>query len=250
MPISLEQAEFNVVWRRAGLAERPLVLATTELGGTLEDAARIDDQAWEALRARHLVRSDGTLDADLEAALRTLARPAAALDLRWAPGPGPEVRAMSAVQGGLGVLAVLVDGTLRLEEVRDTAFVPAMIDVLPDVPPGPGGAVNLPAATVEQATRAGEADYEFESALLDAGVRPNDARLLVDMVGGERIAAGQLGAAVWDRWGNRRRTPWVITVTDTDRGRYALHERDGWVTVAPTDRLRLVELARDLLDST
>ncbi|SHE54278.1 ESX secretion-associated protein EspG [Streptoalloteichus hindustanus] len=249
MPIALDRAEFNVLWRRLGLGARPLVLALAEQGGTLDEAGQLDDRAWDALCGRQLAASDGSVHPDLDLALRVVAQPSVAVDLRWSAGPGHELRALSAVRAETGILAVLFDGVVHLDLVRDTAFVEAVLGLLPAVPPGPGTAVNVPSGAVEEANREGGDDYAFESALLDAGVRPGDARLLVDMVGGDRVAAGQFGAASWDRWGARTRAPWVVTVTDTARGRYAFYERSGWLTVAPVDHHRLVDLLHELVRS-
>ncbi|MCP2262115.1 EspG family protein [Streptoalloteichus tenebrarius] len=249
MPIALDRAEFNVLWRRMELGARPLVLVTAEHGSTLDEAGQVDDAAWAALGARQLVGDDGTVHPDLDLALRVVSQPSVAVDLRWATGPGREVRALSAVRGETGILAVLADDVVHLDLVRDTAFVDAAVGVLPPTPPGPGTAVNVPSGAVEEATRQGGDDYDFESALLDAGVRASEARLLVDMVGGDRVAAGQFGASSWDQWGARTRAPWVISVTDTPRGRYAFYERSGWLTVAPVDHHRLVDLLRELVRS-
>ncbi|HEY8374165.1 MAG TPA: ESX secretion-associated protein EspG [Pseudonocardiaceae bacterium] len=262
MPIVLEQAEFNVLWRRLELGARPLILNTREQGFTVDEARFIDQQAWQALAARGLVFTDGSVHPDLEDALQTLATPAAEVDLRWAPGIGQEVRAMAVRRGDLGVVAMLDNtqgdphgnggpgGPIYLDVVRDTAFVDALVGLLPDTPPGPGSAVSMPSTAVEKALRHSDGDdAEFEAALMDEGVRPGDARLLVDMVGGERLAAGQIGAAVRDRWGKRTRAPWVVALTDTHRGRYAMYERGGWITVAPVSRQRIVELVRELLQS-
>ncbi len=248
--ITLELAEFTLAWRELGLGQCPLVLRTEETATTLAEAEDLDRRCRAALADRGLFTGPGEPHPDLDWALRLFAAPTHAVDVRWSLPGGRRLRAMAALSGQHAVIGVVGDGVLSIDPLRPTTVCEAAVSVLGAVPAGPGQVVNLPESAVSRAGRKGRSDADFEDALLDAGVRYGDARALLGMLGTDRVGAGQLGVSRWEGLGQRRRGPYAIDVIDTTRGRYAVHERDGWLTVAPVDLPRLAEMLRELLAVT
>ncbi|MCP2261378.1 EspG family protein [Streptoalloteichus tenebrarius] len=241
--------EFVALWRRLGLGARPLELNVQEVGGTTDQARNAYREAWEGLAARGLVTGDD-VDGRLADVLATLARPSVSVDLRWAVDPGRELRGLAAARGEWAAVGVLADGRVWTDTVRAEALVDAVVGLIGRTPRGSGRAVSVAARVLDEAAVAsGEAGQGFTSALVEAGMRGNDARMLTAVVSAPRLRAGQLGAAARDGLGRRRRAPGVVNVFDTVEGRYALYERSGYVTVAPADERRITNLVLELLQS-
>ncbi|SHG38408.1 ESX secretion-associated protein EspG [Streptoalloteichus hindustanus] len=243
----LSPAEFNALWRRLDLGAKPLELNVQEVGRTADEARSAYRDAWGRLGERGLVTGDD-VDGGLTDALVTLAKPTAAVDLRWAVGPEQELRGLATARGEWAAVGALSGGRVWVDSVRSGAFVPALVGLMGPTPAGPGRTVSVAAPVLDEAAAAaGPSGQGFESALVSAGVRGNDARTLMTVIGAQRLRAGQLGAALWDRLGRRRRAPGVVNVFDTAQGRYAMYERAGYVTVAAADERRITELVQELL---
>ncbi|ASO23007.1 hypothetical protein FHR81_003669 [Actinoalloteichus hoggarensis] len=249
MPIVVERAELNLLWRHLELGSRPLTLATRERGVTLAENAESDRRATASLRERGLL--DGVaVHPSLASALRCLAAPRHAVDLRWTVEPGRELRGLAASDGERGARGVLDDERLTLDDVHPAAVIDSAVDVLGAMRAGSGRAVCLPAAVVQAAGADGSCpDTRFADALVRHGVAQAEAREVLAMLGTARLRGGQLGATWRDVGGARRRAPWVIDVYDTVQGRYAVHHRDGRVAVEPADSARLAQMLRELLDA-
>ncbi|AOS65983.1 ESX secretion-associated protein EspG [Actinoalloteichus hymeniacidonis] len=249
MPIVLDRPELNLLWRHLDLGVRPLTLNTRECGTTLAENAEFDRQSAANLRGRGLLQGDTVLP-ELAAGLRCLARPRIAVDLRWTMEPGRELRVLAAGDGDSGTRGVLDDERLAIDEIHPGAVVGAIVEVLGEMPVGVGQAVSVPVHVIAQAGADGRrSDARFEDGLVELGVRSGEARGILAMLGGARLRAGQIGVTGWDRAGQRRRAPWVIDVYDTVQGRYAVHHRDDWVTVAPAGTARIAEMIRELLET-
>ncbi|APU17847.1 MULTISPECIES: ESX secretion-associated protein EspG [Actinoalloteichus] len=249
LPIVLERSELNLLWRHLELGTRPLTLATRECGVTLAEAAEFDRRSAATLRERGLL--DGpAVHPELAAALHCLAAPRHAVDLRWTVEPGREIRAMAAEDGRRGARGVLDEERLFVDDVHPTDVIPSVIAVLAEMRAGTGQMVRLPAPVVEAAGADGPpSDARFETALVEHGIPAGEAKEVLGMLGTARLRGGQLGVTSRDRLGVPHRAPWVIDVYDTVQGRYAVHHRDDWITVAPADSARLAEMLRELLEA-
>jgi hypothetical protein len=158
---------------------------------------------------------------------------------------GEHLKILAATDGRQSVLAAQNDAEIRVASVRDARLVPAVIALLPDEKPGPGGVARVPkevfdAAIDEYGTR-GYAG--LERVLAGSGVTGRDLRSVVTLVESGRHGGGQLAANSVDQVGRRTRTP-VVNWFDTDAGRYLVHTEVGrdrveWLTVSPADTSRI-----------
>ncbi|WP_207222872.1 ESX secretion-associated protein EspG [Herbihabitans rhizosphaerae] len=245
----LQADEFNVLWRLAGLDEKPLPLDPPEQGVTRSEVAAARERATEALLDRGLLLGTTVAD-DIAKALRLLARPEVAVDLRWA-GDGLDIGALAVRRGERAVGGVYDGDTVTLYTLRPSGHITELVAVLGDHPRGEGSSVSLPTDLLDQArhtqTGSGRA---FENSLRRNRVSSEDAGQLRTVVEAPRHRGGQVGVTINDRLGRSARGPWTITVLDTDLGRYTIHQRAGYTTVAPADTSRIITMVHELLDNT
>jgi hypothetical protein len=101
------------------------------------------------------------------------------------------------------------------------------------------------------ANGAGGTQTGFYSALLNRGVRTDDAEALTKMISDVQ-GTGNFGAAARDRLGRRQRADRVVSFFDTEAGRYVQIRRtsaDGnlWTTISPADSRKLVQHVEQML---
>lgn len=249
-PITLSALEFDVLWEHLGLGDMPLVVKVPSPGKTHEERALLEARVWSALESRGLGRAV-EVDRDIEELLGVLAKPQREVDVR--AYVGRDVRALAASIGETGAVAELSGDQVTLRRTTESSLPSAALAVLPPAPAGPGRSVTLPTADFEEAARAaGRTREGFGAALLDRGLRPDDAEALVEMI--KDVAhTGNFGAAARDRLGRRRRAERVVSFFDTEDGRYVQTRRpadDGtmWTTISPADLRKLTHHVTELLD--
>lgn len=190
----------------------------------------------------------------LEEQLTMLVRNSFSVDGQLSVGDHRKVLAVR--YGRHGVLAAQTDDELRVAPVRDARLVPAVIALLPEEKPGPGGVARLPRAVFDESIdEFGRSGYiGLERALAGGGIAGRDLRSVITLVESGRHGGGQLAANAVDQLGRRSRTP-VLNWFDTAAGRYVVHtevtrDRVEWLTVEPADtgriEQRLTELAKSL----
>jgi ESX secretion-associated protein EspG len=247
--VSLSHLEFDVLWERLDLGDRPYPIDVPSPGETVDERARLCERALQSLAEKGL--HDGReLDPRLEDLLIMLVRNTFTVDAHLVGAR--ELEILAAGRGERGVVAVQTGSDLRLRAVRDTNLVGEVVGLLPDEKPGPGGPVSMPRAVFRDATEAyARGGYAgLEAALNAGGVTGRDMRTVVTLVESPRHAAGQLAANGTDRTGRPARTP-VLNWFDTAAGRYLVQpapgrDREEWLLFTPggSSRIagRLVEL--------
>ncbi|MFL6142052.1 MAG: ESX secretion-associated protein EspG [Labedaea sp.] len=251
--VHLSHVEFDIAWDLLRLGERPYPISVPTFGVTADERAVLRDRALHTMAERGL--HDGRdLHPRLEDLLVLMVRNRFTVDGQlWA---GRYLRVLAAGGGEHGALAVQSDDEVRIERVRATNVVGALVALLPAAEPGPGGAVSLPRTLFDEAVSAyaSGGHLALETALRRGGITGRDLRGLSTLLESGRRAGGQLAANSMDRVGRRTRTP-VLNFFDTEAGRYLLYtepRRDGqqWLTCAPggSDRVahRLNELVTRL----
>ncbi|WP_198943117.1 ESX secretion-associated protein EspG [Actinophytocola xanthii] len=248
-PIAISALEFDVLWEHLGLGQIPLVVKVPSPGKTFEERARLEEGAWTALEQRGLGRPVDT-HPEIEDILRLLAKPEREVDVR--AFAGRNVRALAAAVGDSAAVAELSDGQVTLRRASATGLAGAALLALTSQPAGPGRSVTLPTAEFEAAANAGGGSREaFNEALLARGVRADDATALSEMIK-DVTGMGNIGAAVRDKLGRRRRADRVVSFFDTEDGRYVQIRRpaqDGslWTTISPADARKLTHHVEELL---
>jgi hypothetical protein len=251
-PISLSALEFDVLWEHLRLGPMPLVVKVPSPGKTDEERDELEQLAWSDLEARGLGRPV-SVHPDLEAALHVLARSDREIDGRaYVEG---SVRLIVATAGVDAAIAVLGDGRVTIRRTAVTSLAnhaSVAAELLPSRPAGPGQSVSLRSVDFEAAANdAGGSQPGFHAALLDRGIRDDDASALASMINDVR-GTGNFGAAARDRLGRRQRADRVVSFFDTDDGRYVqIRRRSGdgqlWTTISPADPRRLVAQVEQLL---
>jgi len=247
---SLSHLEFDFIWEHLGLGEVPYPIDVRSFGETMDERDRLRVEARESLRAKGL--HDGeVLSPRLEELLALTARAAFTVDGQLSVGD--YVRILAASRGREGVLVAQTDDEVRVVPVRDGRVVPAVIALVPDEKPGPGGAARLPRQVFDDAID----EYQrggyvaLERTLTAGGVTGRDLRTVITLVESARHGGGQLAANSVDQVGRRTRTP-VVNWFDTAAGRYLAHteqsrDRVDWLTITPADTARIEQRLTELV---
>jgi EspG family len=240
---SLSHLEFDFIWEHLGLGEAPYPLDVRSFGATLDERAVLREQVRESLRAKGL--HDGeVLSTRLEELLALTVRGQFSVDGQLSVGE--YVRVLAAARGPEGVLVAQTDDEFRVVPVRAGKVVAAVIALVPDEKPGPGGAARLPRQVFDDAIdeyqRTGYVGLE-RTLTTGGGISGRDLRTVITLVESARHGGGQLAANSLDTMGRRTRTP-VVNWFDTAAGRYLAHvelarDRVEWLTIAPADTARV-----------
>ncbi|HET9142343.1 ESX secretion-associated protein EspG [Actinophytocola sp.] len=248
--VRLSHVEFDILWEQLGIGERPYPITVGMFGETMDERAELRAQAWRTLAERGL--HDGAEpNPRLQDLLVMLVRNRFTIDGQVLAGEHLQV--LAAARGEGGALFVQTDAEVRVEPIRGSGVVGAVIALVPDEKPGPGEPVTLPRAVFTEATQAyATGGYlAFETTLRTGGISGRDLRGLTTLVESARHGGGQLAANSLDRMGRRTRTS-VLNWFDTDAGRYLAYperRRDGteWLTFAPGNSTRLARRLTELV---
>ena len=217
---------------------------------------RPDAEAGDELRWLGLLRA-GRVDADLEAALRLLNRPASWLDSVWFADAAAEqpVRVVAARGGTMGVCALQhpdQPGATVLDIIPAAGLVAAVVSRLPPHPPG-----HRPTATITLASSPGRTAQSAGAVLVSASsartAAERDNAVASAILDQSHARAGQIGANVRDPSGQLHRSQ-VLRWCDNPDGRYQItvaHRSDASrsLTVSPGDAQRLGDAVQRLLDA-
>lgn len=247
----LALAAFDVLWDDLRLGEIPFPLEVPSHGETLDERARIKAAVHNELTRRRLVHG-GRPTPELEDALRLLAAPDMSVSLvvmQDQSGAMP-ANAVVVARGRQAVLAVQRERTIGLTEVRDTAVIASLIDLLPPNRPGPGRSITLPAPAAAGRHSQGE---RLTRPMTAQGPGQAEMRHLAAVMERPIDRAGMLAITLRDAHGKARRLP-GLTWLDNDQGRYLLslkrgHDGNDWTTLSPVDNPRLASRLGEILTS-
>jgi hypothetical protein len=248
--LRLSHLEFDILWEQLGLGERPYPISVGTFGATVDDRAVLREQVFKGLADKGM--HDGRdLHPRLEDLLIMLVRNQFTIDGQLSVGQHLQV--LAAGRNEHGLLAVQTDEELHLRQVRATSLVDAVVGLLPEEKPGPGGPVTLPKSLFDEAAQAYQSGgyAGFEMAMTRGGVTGRGLRTLSTLVESGRHGGGQLAANSADRMGRRARSP-VLNWFDTDAGRYIVYEeprrdRQDLLTFTPGDSGRIAQRLTDLV---
>ncbi|MCT2587825.1 ESX secretion-associated protein EspG [Actinophytocola gossypii] len=245
--ITLSSLEYDVLWEHLELGPFRPVIAVRTPGATRAERAELRDKAWSSLAGRGLGRRHA-VDERLAHLLGRLARPERELDVRFRlRSPARRSAALIGRAGRGATVAVLVEDTLELWNVRPDQVVGEAVRLLPAHPAGTGGSITLPAATLDRAAAKAGADADrFARALSRQGLGRSEARKLAEVLGGV-VGLGHFGAAS-TAGGERRRATHVVSVYDSHAGRYLFTRKNEWVTLLPGTEQAVARQLDELLD--
>ena len=215
----------------------------------LADLAR---RGWAELERLGLARGR-QVHADLSRSLRLIADASTEYYAFFNQGDD-ETRTALVAQSGDEALRVVLreDKHFVLEPVRVEDVVQSLVSALPEVKPGRGGVLSLPAdAMSDKPRRPDEDGGSFLQASRPTGAHATEVQQVRKLLAEQRTGGGQLYAARRDRFGRKQRCAAPLTYFDTITGRYLSAKttgRDGtpWLTVQPADFTTLQNRLRQL----
>jgi hypothetical protein len=239
----------DILWEQFRLGGPVFPFEIPHQGRSDEERTRVRAAVLADLESRRLAHR-GRPEPEVEEALTLLARSQFAVSAIGLIDVTSErtLLARAAATGERAVLAVLDERVLRLDRIRATELVAAIVGLLPNVPAGAGRSISIsPAAATPE-----PADDGF---LVGRAARPtsdgDQLGVLRQLMRRPRLRVGQFAAYARDRSGHWLRSP-ELAWFDTDVGRYltlATRARDGqdWVTVTPVDNQRLARQLGEML---
>ncbi|MGH3862581.1 ESX secretion-associated protein EspG [Actinokineospora sp.] len=244
----LSPVAFDVLWTDLKLGMVPFPLEIQSV--TLDERARIRAAVHADLRGRGVFHN-GRPSPALEEALRLLSRPAVSISLMTLHDDTPDrpSGALVAAAGRQAVLAVQRERSISLAEVRDTAMVGSIVDLLPPNRPGPGRSVTVPAPAAVGGHDAQPQGYT--RTMTAQGQHQAEMRQLSAVMERPIQRAGMINLTVRD---TQSGAPSGLTWIDNDQGRYTLSGKIGpdgriWTTLTPADNPRLATRLADLLSA-
>jgi len=230
----LSAVDFDVLWREAGHGEPPYPLEIPSPGRTHQERAEI----VAAVRADLAARGTG----GLAEAVALLAGGDVLIDGHLVLDD--YVRLVATRVADRAAMALQHQDRLIVRAMAGPRLDAALVELLPATPAAHGQSVSLPyqaltgalAGLVEQGSA-----WEFERALKQAGIRGQDVRWIVGMLGAGRGNGAQFGVTV-RRDGGREQRLGILSWYATATGGVLIHRPPGgqWVTIAPGDPARLV----------
>jgi hypothetical protein len=240
----LSAAQWDVLTEGLGVEGYPAPIQVRSSGRTRLEHARVRAGVCVELTRLGLLRG-GRVDADLEAALRLLHRPASWVDSVWLADAVADqpVRVVAAQGGGAGVCALQhpdQPGATLLAVIPATGLAAAVVSRLPAYPPGRGCAVTVP---LPPSTRPPSGPQPGGGLLVSASSgrtsAERDSATAAAILDQPHARAGQIAANVRDPSGRVRRSD-VLRWCDNVDGRYqvTVNRRSGEsasFTVGPSD---------------
>lgn len=255
---SLSHAAADMVWEDLKLGSRPYPFEFPYLGQTEDERRGIRNAVYRDLESRGLANR-GRVAPEIEEALNLLVRfdfgvnAVASLD---AKAIERQLLARGGAAGETAALAVLDDRMMKVDLIRSSALIRAVVDLVPPARPGPGQSITIPMPSSAPPPRARHQQDDFDNATFTSAMTARSAtasqtRALEAVFERPRLRAGQFGLTVRKRHGREERAP-QIAWFDNDQGRYMSQKRPGqdgqsWLTHAPADNARIAaQLAQEL----
>jgi hypothetical protein len=147
--IRLSASAFDILWADLGHPRPPEPLSVPSVGVTHEDRADIRQAVYGNLADRGLF-AGGRLDPVLEARLDTLAAADVVVECEALADMTADepFRAVAASRGEQAVLAIQPSQTIALSAINPGEVFSVLVDILPELRPGPGYGVSLPASAL------------------------------------------------------------------------------------------------------
>lgn len=252
--VQLSLAAVDLLWETLALGAPPAIFEVPSVGATLDERARIRDALIADLTRHRFADHDGRVDQDLVKSLTLLARAPIAVEAVGLVSDGQRLCARAASNGRMAVLATLREQSVRLERIRPTGLVAAMVELIGTARPGRGRSVTYPVAarpTVGRQATERRADGVLRPAYTTPTGYDAQREQASVILNQPRTQAGVFIALSRDS-GRAERERGVLLWFDTPTGRYLGHLKTGaegqtWITYAPADNTRLAQHLSELI---
>jgi len=235
---SLSLAAVDMLLEHQNLGHAPQPFDVPHLGTTFDQRAQIRDAVFRDLENRG-VTSRGRLDPDVELALRTIVTAPVAIMAVAQLDDGGQLFARAASDGQYGVLARQDQNLLVFEDVRPTAVVASIVDLLPLTPAAAGQSVTIAKPRPRKRPADDGGGYDpFRGVGKPRTSAPGQLGIVERIFGKPKKRIGQF--TIFHTGRPSTPTAWF----DTDEGRYFVTSRDAedgqsWLTYAPADNARI-----------
>jgi hypothetical protein len=248
---SLSLAALDILLEQLKLGRAPVPFEVPHIGTTFEQRAQVREAVFRDLESRGLL-SRGRLDPDAELALRTFSKAPVAIAAVAQLDPGKQLFARAASNGQYAVVAKQDQNSMIFTDVRPTAIVPGVVDLLPLTPAAAGQSVTVakPAPKRPKHRLDDDSSYNpFANVSSPRSTAPAQLRTVERIFQKPKLRIGQFSALVEGR--RLSPTAWF----DTDEGRYFVtshNAEDGqsWLTYAPADNARIAHHLFEQLQGT
>lgn len=252
----LSAAQWDVLTEMLQLAGYPAPIQVRSHGRTDLERGGLRAEVGDELRQLGLVRA-GRVEADLEAALRLLHRPASWLDSVWLSDTAAQqpVRVLAARGTAVGVCALQhpdQPGATALEIIPAAGLAAAVVGRLPAHPPGRSVLRESPAVTIALVPSRERSGSVLVSASPVRTSVERERAAVSAILDQPHARVGQIAANARDSAGRVRRSQ-VVRWCDNPEGRYQItvtpRTDNRSRTIAPADPHRLATTLQHLLDS-
>ncbi|NKQ53517.1 ESX secretion-associated protein EspG [Amycolatopsis sp. K13G38] len=237
---SLSLAAVDILLEHQKLGRAPQPFEVPHLGTTFDQRAQIRDAVFRDLEGRGLVRG-GRLDPDAELALHTFVTAPVSIMAVAQMDEGRQLFARAATDGQYAVVARQDQNVLVFSDVRPTALVPGIVDLLPLTAAAAGQSVTIakPASKQGRHRRSDDDAYDpFRGVSKPRSSAPSQLRMVERIFQKPKKRIGQFTVSLA---GNAMLpTVWF----DTEDGRWFVTSREAedgqsWLTYAPADNARI-----------
>lgn len=239
--IDVDRLEFIVLAERAGLNRVPVVASFSHYGTRVQDIPREYAAAEQRCRERGLLAPGGELNDRVLEVLGIYSRAAVEYDLRFSMRKETELR-VAVTQADRVAVRTVVDGDrIVLEPVRPSDAIPALVSTLPEHAPArirPPLSMDLTElrAVMADVTKRGETDPRaVEAGLRSRGMDVRGFRQITQLLDGERLGAGEVGATIWTGTRKEVRCDRTVKIVDLPSGRIAIYNSAGQRMLAGAD---------------
>ncbi|HJQ45723.1 MAG TPA: ESX secretion-associated protein EspG [Amycolatopsis sp.] len=238
---SLSLAAVDILFEHHNLGRVPQPFEVPHLGTTFEQRAQIRDAVFRDLEARGIV-SRGRLDPDAELALHTMVTAPVAIVAAAQLDGERQLFARAASDGQYAVVARQDQNLMIFQDVRPTALIASIVDLLPLTPAAAGQSVTIAKPAPKQGRhRASDGGYDpFGGVAKPRSTAPTQVRAVERIFAKPKLRIGQF--TVHHAGHPNTPTAWF----DTEDGRYFVTSRDAddgqsWLTYAPADNARVAQ---------
>lgn len=243
---SLSLTALDVLLEHMRLGRAPSPFEVPYSGTTVEQRSQIRGAVFRELESRGLA-GRGRFDPDLELALHTMSGAPVAITAVAQLDDGEQLFARVASNGQYAVVAKQDRNSMIFTEVRPTAIVSGVVDLLPRTAAAGGQSVTVAKPAKRGKHRLDDNNYDpFANASAPRTSAPAQLRLVERIFQKPKLRIGQFSAVVQ----GKRLTPtaWF----DTEEGRYFVTSREAedgqnWLTYAPADNARIAHHLSELL---
>ncbi|TCO62934.1 ESX secretion-associated protein EspG [Actinocrispum wychmicini] len=232
-PVTITVGALADMLRIHRVGELPIVLQPDPTWNDPTADQHAAEAAWQEFTKVGLARRSGRLDGDTVDTLHVLARPSVEY-LAVVLGEDYQDGVVVAARGDETVIAYRAGETVTLTSVRAASGPETLLRQIPDAPPAPIEAVNVPVNGLAE---------EARDSFADASSAARDSRTMAMLRRQQVVCQGELYVGVRDAYGRYRRSP-AVQFQDYPAGRVLVVISGGYLSIVPATKVVLRDRLR------